>query len=86
MALNTLARVPGSILGGVIRPGRARAIVDRLNGEIRSILELSDVRQRLADLSGVPTPSSPEEMRALIGREIARWTRVVDMKKIERQN
>jgi tripartite-type tricarboxylate transporter receptor subunit TctC len=44
------------------------------------------VRQRLADLSGVPTPSSPEEMRALIEREIARWKRVVELKNIERQN
>jgi tripartite-type tricarboxylate transporter receptor subunit TctC len=75
-----------SWLGLAVPAATPRAIVDRLNGEIRSILELSDVRQRLADLSGVPTPSSPEEMRALIGREIARWTRVVDTKKIERQN
>jgi hypothetical protein len=34
----------------------------------------------------VPTPSSPEEMRALIEREIARWKRVVELKNIERQN
>ncbi len=47
---------------------------------------MPDVQQRLADLSGVPTPSSPEEMRALVEREITRWKRVVELKNIERQN
>ena len=47
-------------------------MIDRLNREVRTIVDLPDVRQRLADLSGVPTPSSPEEMRALVEREIAR--------------
>jgi len=64
----------------------ARVIIDRLNGEMRSILREPEVRRRLADLSGVPTPSSPEEMRALVEREIARWKRVVELKNIERQN
>jgi len=63
-----------------------RPVIDRLNRELRAIVDLPDVRQRLADLSGVPTPSSPEEMRALVEREIARWKRVVELKNIERQN
>jgi tripartite-type tricarboxylate transporter receptor subunit TctC len=75
-----------SWLGLAVPAATQRAIVDRLNGEVRSILEMPDVRQRLADLSGVPTPSSPEEMRALVEREIARWKRVVELKNIERQN
>src|SRR2546423_9430235 len=75
-----------SWLGLAVPAATPRAIIDRLNGEIRSILEMPDVRQRLADLSGVPAPSSPEEMRALVEREIARWKRVVDLKNIERQN
>jgi tripartite-type tricarboxylate transporter receptor subunit TctC len=57
-----------------------------LNLEVRAIIALPDVRQRLADLSGVPSPSSPEEMRTLVEREIARWKRVVELKHIERQN
>ena len=75
-----------SWLGLAVAAATPRAIVDRLNAEIRSILKEPEVRQRLADLSGVPTPSSPEEMRALIEREIARWKRVVELKNIERQN
>jgi tripartite-type tricarboxylate transporter receptor subunit TctC len=34
---------------------------------------------------GAPSPSTPEEMRERIEREIARWKRVVELKKIERQ-
>ncbi len=75
-----------SWLGLAVPAATTRAIVDRLNGEIRSILQMPDVQQRLADLSGVPTPSSPEEMRALVEREITRWKRVVELKNIERQN
>src|SRR6266566_1583167 len=75
-----------SWLGLAVPAATTRAIIARLNGEIRSILEMPEVRQRLADLSGVPAPSSPEEMRALVEREIARWKRVVELKNIERQN
>src|SRR5712692_1435933 len=75
-----------SWLGLAVPAATPRAIIERLNGELRSILEMPQVRQRLADLSGVPAPSSPEEMRALIEREIARWKRVVELKNIERQN
>ncbi len=74
-----------SWLGLAVAPGTPRAIIDRLNAEIRAIVELPDVRQRIADLGGVPTPSSPEEMRARVEREIARWTRLVELKNIERQ-
>ncbi len=75
-----------SWLGLAVPSATPRAVIDRLNREIRAFLETPDVRQRLADLSGVPTPSSPEEMRALVEREIARWKRVVELKNIERQN
>ena len=75
-----------SWLGLAVPSATPRVIIDRLNREIRALLESPEVRQRLADLSGVPTPSSPEEMRALVEREIARWKRVVELKNIERQN
>ena len=75
-----------SWLGLAVPAATSRTIIDRLNREIRAFLASPEVRQRLADLSGVPAPSSPEEMRALIEREIARWKRVVELKNIERQN
>lgn len=83
----TLPGVEMSSWLGLAAPAATpHAIIDRLNSGLRSILEMPDVRRRLADLSGVPTPSSPGEMRALVERDIARWRRVVELKKIERQN
>jgi len=74
-----------SWLGLAVSPGTPRPIVDRLNHEVREIVALPDVRQRLADFGGVPTPSSPEEMRARIEREIKKWQRVAELGHIERQ-
>ena len=75
-----------SWLGLAVAPGTPRAIIDRLNAELHAIIDLPDVRQRIADLGGLPMPSTPEEMRARVEREIARWARLVELKNIERQN
>jgi tripartite-type tricarboxylate transporter receptor subunit TctC len=74
-----------SWLGLATSPGTPRPVIDRLNREVRAIVETPEVRQRLAELGGVPSPSTPEEMRERIEREIAKWKRVVELKKIERQ-
>jgi tripartite-type tricarboxylate transporter receptor subunit TctC len=74
-----------SWLGLATSPGTPRPIIDKLNRELRVILEMPDVRERFAQLGGVPTPSTPEEMAERVSREIARWKRVVEMKNIERQ-
>ena len=81
--------VPGvaasSWLGVATSPGTPRPVIDRLNRELRAILELPDVRQRLAELGGIATASTPEEMRERIDSEIKRWTRIVEARNIERQ-
>jgi tripartite-type tricarboxylate transporter receptor subunit TctC len=74
-----------SWLGLATSPGTPRPVIDKLNRELRAILEQPDVRERFAQLGGVATPSSPEEMAARIDREVARWKRVVEVKNIERQ-
>ena len=74
-----------SWLGVAVAPGTPRPTVDKLNRELRGILDLADVKQRFAEFGGVPTASTPEEMQGRIEREIARWKRVVELKNIERQ-
>ena len=74
-----------SWLGLAIAPKTSRAIVDKLNREVRAVLEQPDVRQRLADLGGTATPSTPEEMRDRVEREVARWKRIVALKGIPLQ-
>ncbi len=73
-----------SWLGLAAPAGVPRPIVDRLNREVGEILRLPDIQEKLAGVGNVPMPTSSEEMRAYIVRDIERWNRVVDVKKLER--
>lgn len=54
-----------------------RDIVQRLNAEVRKALAAPDLQQRFAELSLSVTPSSPEELDALIKSEAVRWGEVI---------
>jgi tripartite-type tricarboxylate transporter receptor subunit TctC len=81
--------VPGiefmSWLGLAMPAGTPRRIIDRLNKEVRAILQLPTVQQRLEDAGSAPTPSTPEEMRVKVATELARWRRVIEAAGIELQ-
>ena len=66
-----------SWLGLAMAPGTPRAVVDRLNNEIRRALMLPDVQQRLAEGGNIATPSTPEEMREKVATEMERWARLI---------
>lgn len=74
-----------SWLGLAAPAGLPPAVLERLNADLRAALALPDVRKRLADLGGAAAPTTPEAMRAQVEREIARWSALVDSRKIERQ-
>jgi tripartite-type tricarboxylate transporter receptor subunit TctC len=59
--------------------------VARLNVLVREFLKSPDVLKVLTSLAGQPSPSSPEEMRDLVQREMARWAKVIESRGIERQ-
>src|SRR5262245_358096 len=73
--------VPGiefmSWLGITMAPATPPAIVTRLNAEVDRALALPDVQARLADGGNVASPSSPQEFRDRVAREIARWSKVI---------
>jgi tripartite-type tricarboxylate transporter receptor subunit TctC len=73
-----------SWLGLAAPGGTPRAIVERLNREVGEILKLPDIREKLASVGNVPMPSAPEDMQDYIVRDAARWSRVVDIKGIEK--
>lgn len=81
--------VPGyeatSFLGIAAPRATSPAVVKRLNAEIRRVLALPDIAQRFADMGGTPRPSSPAETERFVESEIAKWKRVVEMRKIELQ-
>jgi len=62
---------------GMMAPaGTPPAIIGRLNAEIKTILNSSDVIKRLASDGAEPVGSTPEEFMALIANEIERWRKV----------
>lgn len=58
------------------------AIVDRLNRELRAVLETPAIKERLAAMGNEVRGSSPDEMRNLVASEIERWKGVINDAKI----
>jgi tripartite-type tricarboxylate transporter receptor subunit TctC len=71
------AGLPGFEAGlnyGLLAPaGTPRPIIERLNKELRALIETPEVRARIAGDGGDLLPSSPEEYAADIDREDKKW-------------
>jgi tripartite-type tricarboxylate transporter receptor subunit TctC len=52
-------------------------IVTRLNEEINAGLADANIKERFADLGGVPLPMTPAEFGKLVADETAKWTKVI---------
>jgi tripartite-type tricarboxylate transporter receptor subunit TctC len=55
-----------------------RPIVDRLNAELRRVIALPKVDERLRALGGFPRSSTPEFVTKRVQSEIARWKEVAE--------
>jgi len=63
---------------GLIGPGGLpKPMVDAINKDVVTIIKLPEVRQKLAVQLMEPVGSSPEQFRAQIDGEIARWAPVI---------
>ena len=49
------------------------------NKEIDRILQLSDVKERMAGNGMEPAGGSPERFREVLKREVAKWQKVVEI-------
>jgi tripartite-type tricarboxylate transporter receptor subunit TctC len=59
---------------GLLAPaGTPPAIVERLNRELREVVNSEDVKKRLISDGGGPMPSTPQEYAANIEREEGKW-------------
>lgn len=63
--------------GILVAKGTPDAIVSRLTGEITKVLQLPDVKERMAAAGGLPVKTGPKEFRDLLNAELPRWARVV---------
>ena len=65
---------------GLMAPaGTPRAILQQLSKEVRRIVELSDVKERLRTIGFIPAPSTPEEHDKLLRADIEAYTRVAKL-------
>jgi len=75
------AGLPGFEVGswqGVFAPaGTPPEIVRRLNAEIVKILNMPEVRDKLAALGAEVAPNSPEEFATMVKAEVGKWAEVV---------
>ena len=53
-----------------------KAIVDRLNAEVRRTVAVPEVKSRLEAMGGDPIAGSPEEMKALVKRQYEVWKKL----------
>jgi tripartite-type tricarboxylate transporter receptor subunit TctC len=59
---------------GVLAPvGTPPEVVNRLSGEIAKIAKSPEIRERLVAMGAEPVGSTPEEFKAVIDRDIAKW-------------
>jgi tripartite-type tricarboxylate transporter receptor subunit TctC len=69
---------------GIAAPAATpKPILDKLNREIRAVLELPEVRQKLIDFGGAARPSTPAEFQARVERDIENLRKVAIERKIE---
>jgi tripartite-type tricarboxylate transporter receptor subunit TctC len=63
---------------GVFAPaGTPKPIVDKMAAEMKRILELPDVKEKLFEIGAVASPMTPEDFAKFIDGERAKWADVV---------
>jgi tripartite-type tricarboxylate transporter receptor subunit TctC len=71
-------------LTGIVAPaGTPHEIVDKLYREIKRVVALPDVKDKLASLGFDPVVNTPDEFATRIKEELAKWEKVVHDAKIK---
>lgn len=83
------AGVPGYVSSawfGLVAPAATpKDIIARLSAETQRILQIPDVKSRLAEQGAEPVGSTPEQFAAHITSEIAKWAKVIKDANVELQ-
>lgn len=74
-----------SWMGVATTKGVPQPIVKQLNADILYALQQPQVRDKLEAIGNEVKGSTPEEMRDWIAGEVAKWRKVIDDAKVERQ-
>ncbi len=83
------ATVPGyevrSWLGVATSKNVPPPVVERLNRELRAVLDMPEIRSKLEAMGNEVRGGSPDEMRTMIASEIIRWKQVIGEAGIAKQ-
>jgi tripartite-type tricarboxylate transporter receptor subunit TctC len=63
---------------GIVGPaGMPKDVTDRINASLRKVLALPDVQKQLGDQGLELTPGTPDEFRATLKADMAKWADVI---------
>jgi len=65
--------------------GTPAAIVDKLNAAVRDVVKDPAINKKLVDVGMIPQTNTPKEFQDFLVAEIAKWSKVIDTAKIEKQ-
>ncbi len=66
-----------SWIGVVVPAATPKSIIAKLHGELTRIIQLPDVKERLAAIDFEPVGNAPDEFAAFIKKEVVKWAKVV---------
>ena len=70
----------------LVAPTRVPAeVIQKLNGEANAVLAMPDIRQKLLEVGVEARGGTPEDLRALLTSDVAKWRGVIETARIERQ-
>ena len=61
------------------------AVIAKINAALREVVAQPDVKQKLLDLGIEARAGSPEELKARLVDDIAKWTKVIEQAGIPKQ-
>ena len=71
---------------GIATPAHTpRDVIAKLNAEINAAVAQPDIRQKFLELGVVARGNTPEQMTALLKKDIAWWREVIEKAKIAKQ-
>lgn len=77
----TEGSIPGfnsiSWIGLVAPAGTPTAILEKISADVREIIEMPEVKNRLIDLGGIPKATTPADFSKLIDNDRKRYTAVI---------
>ena len=68
---------------GIVAPsGTSKEILKKISADVAKILQMPSVQEQIAKIGAEPGQGSPEQLDALIRKEIIQWKKIIDAAKI----